>query len=580
MIDESTIESILVADCGTVFTKLLLLERVADSYRFVAKSQVLTTMNSPWNDISEGVVQALGELEHIIGRTLKSGGHLISPREGLSGVDAFAVIMSGTDPLHVVLAGLVHEMSLESARRVASSTYASVDAVLSREGSLRSPEETWARAVRDCAPDVVLLVGGVDGGASRPIMELADAIALGTSMLEQSSRPQILYAGNAKLRAGVTKLLGDISKVEVVDNVRPSVDTEHLGPAQERLEELYIEKRLQEAPGVEALTAWSRLSPQPTATAFGRVVEYLWRREGVADRGVLGVDLGAANTTIASCVNGRLSVNVFARQGTVYGPLTWIEENGLEDLLRWLPEEITPDDVVSILYNRALRPWTMPQGLQELWVDQAIAREMLRNAVKSARAAWNAGFGGNTPFFDPIILSGGGIVHAPRPGQALLVALDGLEPLGISTILLDKDGTAPALGAVAAVKPLAAAAALASGALSPLGTVISPIGKARAGDPILQMQITYEDQSTLDVEARYGELEIWPLLPGQRATVEIRPLRRFDVGLGGPGKGGKIEAIGGFLGLIVDARGRPLSLPEDPERRRNHIQRWIWDVGG
>jgi hypothetical protein len=586
MVDErNSIESILVADCGTVATKLLLLERVESSYRFVAQAEALTTINPPWEDVTVGILNAIEDLEQITGRTIYASGHVITPREGLQGVDAFVVILSAPEPLRLIIAGLVREMSLESARRAAAATYASVEGMLYREGSLHSPEEAWARAVRNIAPDVVFLVGGVDGGASRPVMELADAIALGTSMLLEERRPLILYAGNAQLRSRITKLLGGITEVEVVDNVRPSVDTEHLGPAEEVLEQYFIEKRLMSTPGVDTVISWSGLPVQPTATAFGRVVEYLWHRENNPNRGVLGVDLGAASTTVAAYFEGRLYLSIFGEQGIAFGPIPWLEQHGLKPLLRWLPEDVDPEHVRSLLHNRQLRPSTIPQEVPDLWVEQAVVREMLRAALRSARPTWDAGKAESSsfdlmPHFDPIIISGGGTVHMPRPGHALLTVLDGVEPVGISTVLLDVNRAAPALGAVASIKPLAAASALESGILASLGTVISPMGTGRLGDPVLRMKITYEDEMELNVEAHYGDLEIWPLLPGQRATLEIQPSRRFDIGLGGPGRGGKVQAIGGLVGLVVDARGRPLGLPAGVEQRQKLLQRWIWDVGG
>ncbi|HEY89344.1 MAG TPA: hypothetical protein G4N98_06385 [Thermoflexia bacterium] len=582
---EQALESILIADCGTVATKMLLLERVETRYRFIAQVEVLTTINPPWEDVSVGVTHAIEEVEQITSRTLLSGGRLITPRDGLSGVDAFVVILSGVEPLHLVLAGLVKEMSLESARRAATGTYTVVDGVISREGSLHSPEGAWARAIRDLAPDAVLLVGGVDGGASRPVMELADAIALGTSLLGSEERPLLLYAGNAKLRSRITKLLGGLTEVEVVDNVRPSVDKEYLAPARDLIEQIFLEKRLQKVPGVETLSGWSNFPLLSTAAAFGRVVEYLWHREDNTNRGVLGIDLGAANTTVMACFDGRLYPTVHGGCGIAYGPLAWVKKYGLARLQRWLPEEISAEQLLSFLYNRELHPATVPQELSELWIELAVVREMLRTALRIARPVWNVGadislYGDMMPYLDPILISGGGIVHLPRPGQALLAVLDGLEPVGITTMLLDVHRVAPALGAVAGIKPLAAASALSPDTLVSLGTVISPIGHASDGDTILSMKIQYDDGSELDVEAHYGELEVWPLLPGQQATVELQPHRRFDVGLGRRGKGGTIQVQGGLLGLVVDARGRPLRLPADGEKRRKLLRRWIWDVGG
>jgi hypothetical protein len=582
MADEQTIQSILIADCGTVITKLLLLEKVEDSYRFVAQAGTRTTINPPWSDVSVGVVRAIEELEEITGRVFFSSGGLITPRQGLEGVDAFIAILSASEPLRLILAGLIHEMSLESARRAAAATYTRVEDVLSREGNLQAPEEAWALSVRDVAPDVVLLVGGVDGGASRPVLELADAIALGASMLPSDRRPHLVYAGNERLRSHITRLLGEVAEVEVVDNVRPTVDTEHLGPAQEVLEQIYVQERLGDTPGAEVLHEWSRLPLRPTATAFGRVVEFMWHREGNPERGVLGVDLGAASTTVAACFDGQLYLSVLGEGGIAYGPLTLLEERGVESFMRWIPEEMEGEEVSALIHNRELRPWTVPQDMPSLWVEQAVVREMLRGALAVARPTWRTkeSNGLYMPSLDPILVSGGGIVNLPRPGHALLAVLDGVQPVGISTVLLDTNRAAPALGAVAELKPLAAASALSSGILAPLGTVISPVGRARPGDVILRMRITYEDESVLDVEARYGELEIWPLLPGQQATLELKPVGRFDIGLGGPGRGGKVQAIGGLVGLVVDGRGRPLRLPVDPDERRRRLHRWVWDVGG
>jgi hypothetical protein len=73
---------------------------------------------------------------------------------------------------------------------------------------------------------------------------------------------------------------------------------------------------------------------------------------------------------------------------------------------------------------------------------------------------------------------------------------------------------------------------------------------------------------------------VLPLPPGRQAVLQLKPLRRFDVGLGGPGKAGKRRVSGGLVGLIIDARGRPLRLPRQPEKRQLKMQRWLWDVGG
>jgi hypothetical protein len=77
----------------------------------------------------------------------------------------------------------------------------------------------------------------------------------------------------------------------------------------------------------------------------------------------------------------------------------------------------------------------------------------------------------------------------------------------------------------------------------------------------------------------YGSIAVIPLEAGERATLELRPARRFDVGLGEPGRGVTAEAEGGILGLIIDARGRPLELPADGDRRRELVGEWMTSLG-
>lgn len=157
--------------------------------------------------------------------------------------------------------------------------------------------------------------------------------------------------------------------------------------------------------------------------------------------------------------------------------------------------------------------------------------------------------------------------------------LDALEPAGITTLLLDRFGLAQSLGSLAAANPLAAVEVLDTGGLVNLATVIVPVGAARPGETVLQLKMTYDDGSTFGIDVKYGDLELLPVPPGQRAVIDLKPSRGIDVGLGGPGVSGKRRIAGSLVGLLVDARGRPLSIPEDPAVRREQMQHWRWDVG-
>ena len=63
---------------------------------------------------------------------------------------------------------------------------------------------------------------------------------------------------------------------------------------------------------------------------------------------------------------------------------------------------------------------------------------------------------------------------------------------------------------------------------------------------------------------------------GERAALKLWPSRDFDVGLGrGNAATPRAEVEGGAVGIIVDARGRPLSLPDGKEKRQAKLLQWL-----
>ncbi|MFQ6102364.1 MAG: glutamate mutase L [Anaerolineae bacterium] len=585
MATEQQIGSILLADCGTAMTKVVLLDRVGEQYRFIARGEAPTTAEYPWFDVAAGIHHAAEEITAVTGQDFFDGsGELTIPElSGRQGVDALAATVSASQPLQVVVGGLVRDMSAASAERAAAGTYSLVKAILTGESRGILKDEDIVHAVHDAAPDVICIAGGTEGGAETPVLELVRTAALACSLLDPERRPCLLYAGNSRLRQRVVKTVEGRAELRVADNVRPILTEENLLSAQTELETLYLNK-MGLLPGIETVSEWSSAPLTPTARAFGRLVEYLWHL-GDPSKGVLGIDVGAANTTVAAVFDERLFLTVRSGLGVAFGGEKLLQKQGAETITRWLPEPMSGDEVRGLLINKEMRPTSIPQVERELWLEQALAREAIRTTLKVAHPGWKPGvaqpYPHLLPLCDTIVVSGGVLTHAPRPSQAALIVLDALQPIGVTTLVLDRYGLAPLLGSAAAVKPLAAVEALDGGSLVNLATVVTPVaGRARRGDIILKVQATYDDNSALSVEVRYGDMEVLPLLPGQQAVLELQPLRYFDVGLGGPGKGGKRRVSGGLAGLIIDARGRPLCLPSDPERRQAQVQRWRWDVGG
>jgi hypothetical protein len=136
MAEPMEVSSILAIDIGSVNTQAVLIALVEGSYHFVARAQSPTTQEEPWADVAIGVRHAIEQLQRVSARPLLSDdGNVISPEhDDGSGADLCVITSSAAQPLRLVLAGLVGELSLDSVRRAAAGTYSSVEDVISRHG--------------------------------------------------------------------------------------------------------------------------------------------------------------------------------------------------------------------------------------------------------------------------------------------------------------------------------------------------------------------------------------------------------------------------------------------------------------
>ncbi len=302
----------------------------------------------------------------------------------------------------------------------------------------------------------------------------------------------------------------------------------------------------------------------PTATAFGRIVRFLSKMYN-SEKGVLGVDVGASAVTVAMASGGQLRQSVFPEHGLGRGLSELLDHCQVGDITRWLHLDIPETYIKEYLYTKVLYPASLPATREDLAIEQALARQVIQLSVRKTLEdvqIRNAGSkSGLLPLFEPIVASGSVLTRAPNLAQSLLILLDSLQPTGITTLVLDQNHLSSALGAAAAVNPVLTAQVLGSSTFQNLGTVICPVGDAKPGTPILRVRMTPDGGSETSLEVKEGALELLHLPNGQRAELQLQPLHKYDVGMGGLGRGGSLRVVGGALGVIIDARGRPLSLP-------------------
>ncbi|HBY96949.1 MAG TPA: hypothetical protein DEP84_23880 [Chloroflexi bacterium] len=404
-----------------------------------------------------------------------------------------------------------------------------------------------------------------------------------------AERPVVIFAGNAAAADRVGALLSSVVEYRIAGNVRPASSLTQIDAAQAVLEDLFRDRRLARVPGLGTVKGWTRAPILPTIEALSRVVRFLARQSG---RRVLSVDVGAANTVLVAASGPRAAQTVVRTDlGTGTGLDQLLAHRTPLDLFGWVAgnrEGETagrhPAALVDALATYQLRPSVRPQSPEHLALLQAAAREALRLTLAQAGLALFAGDGLTAagsrllPPFETIVLGGGVLREAPTPSQAVMIALDGLQPTGVSHLLRDRVGLVPAIGVLAEAAPAVAADLLSGPLLESLGTVIVPAGSARPGAEALRFRMTFPDGGGYNVNVEYGRIYREWLPAGQTTRLALHPARGFDIGFG-PGKPAEITVRGGLVGLVIDARGRPLPLEGDLAARRARAQQWWSEMG-
>ena len=590
------VRSILATDCGSTTTKAILIERQGDEYRLVVRGEAPTTVEAPFEDVTRGVLNAVREVEELAGRRILDGDRILTPQSGDEGVDLYVSTSSAGGGLQMMVSGLVLQMTGESAQRAALGAGAIVMDVIALNDGRRTHEKI--RRLRQLRPDMILMSGGTDGGDVKRVAEMAEMLVAADpkARLGAGYELPVIYAGNKDAAGIVSERLASRTALSVVDNLRPTLDRENLGPARDAIHELFMEHVMAHAPGYKKLMTWTPVPIMPTPGAVGLIIETVARRDEIS---VVGVDIGGATTDVFSVFEGVFNRTVSANLGMSYSISNVMAEAGLSNILRWVPFHVDEADLRNRIKNKMIRPTTVPQTLEDLVIEQAISREALRLAFEQHRslAVGLKGIQTERTISDImqqtatgsslvdlgklnlLIGSGGVLSHAPRRIQAALMMIDAFLPEGLTELAVDSIFMAPQLGVLSTVHEQAATQVFDRDCLIRLGSVLAPLGAARVGQPCVTVEIRAAGKPVVDRRVPFGELALLPLPAEGRAHLVAAPERAFDVGAG-KGRPLEVEIHGGVCGLIVDARGRhPFTLPEDTAARLACLRGWNQALG-
>jgi hypothetical protein len=567
------VTSVLGMDIGSVQTKGFLFDVVEDSYHFIASGSAFSTHTEPFFDIGVGIYEAISHLQEITGRNLlDSDGNLIIPSQvGGGGVDRLVVTTTCGADLQTATFGLLTEVSLDSANRLAKTSYTNIV-----EGfgiNDRRPVHGQIDALLAARPELLIVAGGTDYGASRSLVRMVQMISTALQIMPREERPEVLFCGNRVMVKKVNEMIEKVCPITVTENIRPTIDSEDLDRAMSSLGTMVMENRMRTINGLSRIAPICSDPPMLANLGFHRIIRFLGKQYDPA-KGVLGIDLGSSHT-VASYANLKTHSLSVIPIGVGDGLEKVLQKSSLEEITQWLPMVIPSDEVRSILWQKTLFPGLIPMTESSLAVELAAARLILRMTMKELALR------GDIPSrsFEPIIVSGSILMHTATPQQVLLTLLDGIQPIGITPLVLDKHGITSLLGAMVKVNPILPIQILETTAYVNLATVITAVSGAQSGSTILRVRLQYSSGNYIDAEVKQGSITALPLNSGENGQLFIKMIRRTqieDLEISDD----PIKVKGGVCGVVIDARGRPLELPRDDRIRQEQFKNWAFMLGG
>ncbi|MCP4229518.1 MAG: hypothetical protein GY771_05160 [bacterium] len=552
---------ILITDIGSTTTKGLLIGVNNGDCGFVADVEVPTTVEKPNEDVKIGVrevCRALGKKAGL--ELLDADGEVAIPYFSTSsaggGLQILVFGLSSTDT------GRVAKMAAYGSGGIILETFTIDDGV---------PAVEKIRLIRELHPDIILMAGGIDGGAISGVVRLAEVLSISdpTPKFRTSKKIPLVFCGNVEARPYVEQILDDVFDIHIIDNLRPDLLTTNIAPAKEKIHDLFMSNVMERAPGYDKLRGWCKDAIIPTPEGIENILRLYKEEYG---RNVLIVDMGGATTDIFTNIAGEYSRTVAANIGMSYSLTNILAECGLEKITRHLPDTYSEDNVRDYIANKTLNPTYRPKYESEKRTEQAAAIEGIsfawelhkklnfeyakigfldkRKLAKNFdpfEQVYRRNNDENTFFqlsdIDLVIGAGGVLSNAERETDILWILADAFKPSGITKIAVDRVFKSPHMGVLSNTNPELALEMFESECLEDIGYVVAPTGKVRAG----RRAMAARDEKKGEEYVVEGGQAIY-LPEGGELTFDVEPKLSLP--------GCNEAALTTELPVLIDCRGR------------------------
>lgn len=466
----------LVTDCGSTTSKSIVFANTSGHWRMVDWAVMPTTVEAPHADVTVGVLQSIA--------ILTERGTL--PRTDTSDQfpEKFLATSSAGGGLRVALVGLTKEITAALLHEAALHAGAIITATISLDDD-DTIDQRLAR-LREAAPDIVILAAGF--AASLPAA-FSDLIALLqdaalTSRVDASLRIPLIFSGSELLCAQVA-LLEKNYDLFTVAPVAVSANKKNLIPTEHKIHQLFLESVMEHAPGYRKLLAEVSYPIAPTPVAVTKILDAY---SATYRQKLICIDMGGATTDVFSTGPQGIVRTVSSNIGMSYSSFYVLQNAGLGAFRKYLPRSISNERIEASIFNKMLRPTTIPDDAIEQQIEYALCRVGLnlsheahlqivkRTTERQSTFSIDNIFSQNAERqvveYDRVIASGGVFSHCPEPEEIPWMIADGLSLTAITEIFVDAVFMLPHLGMLYDVRPEASLEILEQQCLQAIGIVV------------------------------------------------------------------------------------------------------------
>ncbi len=536
-------EYILITDIGSTTTKAILIDKMQG--KLIGIEHADTTVEEPKSDVSIGIYQATKALQEKHGIQLLASVAEPAKLSFSANVNYHATSSAGGG-LQILVIGLTLFDSASSAKRAAygaGGVILDVFAINDRRSALEQ-----MLSMRNLRPDMILLSGGIDGGAIASVLRLAEILRIAKPLPKFSTEARIptIYAGNQDAVEMIKRMISADFDLHILPNLRPKLDAENLKPSQDKIQELFMENVMERAPGYNKLKELVNSQMLPTPAGVLRSILSLGEKR---ELDLIAFDIGGATTDVFTRINGHYQRTVSGNLGMSYSALNIMKESDIENLKSLLPKQVSEAEIRNYVGNKTLYPTLNPQTEIEYRIEHALSKaaiklsfvqhqdmhyntekvgylDVLKNSVKDKyEEKFEYIENEQKHCFYPsdislVIGAGGVFAHAQNTAQCIDMLIGGFEPSGITELAIDRHFISPHLGVLMDTEQELATKLLEDECLQSLALYIRPHFPKKSGIKVLELIPS-------DGKKRMIKTDEFILLPAQaKQELILRPAKK------------------------------------------------------